>query len=154
MAGLKILVPYDFKPYEEKALDLLVNAFGNQQDVKITLFNAYTPLPEVDMDASPELEKMRGPMVSLSEELRQKEEGLKSAKKHLIDNGFSEDQVDYIFKKRDKDIIQEISETLLHGHYRVIVLSRQPAKVARLFSRSVHSRLLSIVKDVMVCIAT
>jgi len=154
MAGFKVLVPYDFKPYEEKALDLLVNAFGNQKEVKITLFNAYTPLPEVDMDASPELEKMRAPMVSLSEELRRKEDGLKSAKMHLIENGFTEDQVDYIFKKRDKDLVQEIAETLLHGHYRVVVLSRRPAKVSRLFSRSVHSRLLSLVKDIIVCIAT
>ena len=154
MAGFKVLVPYDFKPYEEKALDLLVNAFGNQKEIKITLFNAYTPLPEVDMDASPELEKMRGPIVSLSEELRRKEDGLKSAKMHLIENGFDEDQVDYVFKQRDKDLVQEIVETLLHGHYRVVVLSRRPAKVSRLFSRSVHSRLLSLVKDIIVCIAT
>jgi hypothetical protein len=154
MAGLKVLVPYDFKPYEEKSLDLLVNAFGNQKDIKITLFNAYAPLPEVDMDASPELEKMRAPIISLSEELRRKEDGLVSAKNHLIENGFEEDQVDYVFKQREKDLVQEIAETLLHGHYRVVVLTRRPAKVTRLFSRSVHSRLLSVVKDVIVCIAT
>ena len=154
MAGFKVLVPYDFKPYEEKALDLLVNVFANQKDIKITLFNAYAPLPEVDMDASPELEKMRAPIVSLSEELTRKEDGLKSAKKHLIENGFTEDQVDYIFKQREKDLIQEISETIHLGHYRVVVLTRRPAKVSRLFSRSVHSRLLSVVKDIIVCIAT
>ena len=154
MAAIKILVPYNYNAYEEKALDFVINAFSSQRDAKVTLFNAYTPLPEVDMDASPELSKMRDGMVSLSEELREKEEGLKSAMQHMIDNGFSQDQIDYIFKEKQESIAEEIMQTALKGHYRVLVLSRQPAKVTRLFGRGVHSKILSALKDVVVCVAT
>ncbi|MBW1804045.1 MAG: universal stress protein [Deltaproteobacteria bacterium] len=152
MSGLKILVPYNFSAHEEKALDWTINAFAGDTDNKITLFNVYAPLPVIDMDANPELGKMRGGMVSLSEEVRQKEGGLKSAKQHLLENGFSDDQIDYVFKEREKDVAQEIIDTILKGHYRVLVLSRQSGKVTRLFSRSVHTKVLSTVKDITVCV--
>ena len=66
MATQKVLVPYNFTAQEEKTLDFVVGTYANRDDVQITLFNAYTPLPTVDMDASPELSKMRGAMASLS----------------------------------------------------------------------------------------
>jgi hypothetical protein len=154
MAAQRILVPYNFTAYEEKALDFVIGTFAHRDDVQITLFNAYTPLPVVDMDASPELGKMRGAMVSLSNELREKEAGLKAAKEFLVQNGFSEDQVDYIFKKREKGVAEEIMETAKKGHYRVLVLSRQPGKVNRLFARSVHTKLLTTLKDMTICIPT
>jgi hypothetical protein len=154
MAGLKILLPYNFAPYEEKALDFAIAAFSDQEDTKITLFNAYTPLPVIDMDANPEVAKMRGAMASLSEELREKEEGLKSARQHLIDNGFSEEQVDYIFKEKEKSVYEEIVDEVRKGHFRVLLLARQPGKVGRLFGRSIHTKVLSTIKDLTVCITT
>ena len=42
MAGQKLLLPYNFSSYDQKALNFVVNAFANQEDIKITLFHAYT----------------------------------------------------------------------------------------------------------------
>jgi hypothetical protein len=154
MAAQRILVPYNFTAYEEKALDFVIRTYAHRDDVQLTLFNAYTPLPVVDMDASPELTKMRGAMVSLARELKEKEAGLKAAKDFLVQNGFSDDQIDYIFKEREKAVADEIIDTATKGHYRVLVLSRQPGKVSRLFARSVHNKVLISLKDVTVCIPT
>ncbi len=154
MAGQKILVPYNFTAYEEKALDFVISIFGNKKDISVTLFNAYTPLPKIEWQASPELDKMKVAMVSLANELKEKEAGLQSARQYLLENGFSDGQVDYIFRERIHPIADEIISTVSKGHYRIIILCRQPGKAARLFTRSIHNRLLSALKDVTVCIPT
>ena len=154
MAATKVLVPYNFATQEEKALDFVVNIFSHVKEAKITLFNAYPALPSVDMGASPELSKMKGPIASLSKELAEREEALKAVRQHLIDNGFDPERVDYIFKERKKSIAEEIADVVTTGHYRVVVLSRQPVKVTRLFGKGVHAKLLSSLKNVTICIAT
>lgn len=153
MVTPRILLPYNFTTYDDKALDFVIKTFAQQKEATITLFNTYTTMPELDIKESPVLAKMRGGMVSLSAELREKEAGLKSTKGFLLNNGFSDEQIDYIFKKRAKPIGDEIIETAAKGRYRVIVLSRQPGKTTRLFARSVHNKVLSALKDVTVCIA-
>jgi hypothetical protein len=85
--------------------------------------------------------------------LREKEAGLKSAKEYLVQNGFSEEQIDYVFKERSKSVSDEIIEAVTKGHYRVLVLSRQP-KVRRLFGRGTHTKVLASLKDITICIAS
>jgi hypothetical protein len=153
MTVVRILVPYNFAPHERKALDFLVSTFVGKEDAKITLFHAYTPLPVVDMDASPELAKMRGAMVTLSKELAEKESSIKATKKYLVDSGFSEDQLDYVFREKEKSVSDEIIDVVTKGHYKVIVLSPTTARVTRLFSRSTYSKLISSLKDITICIA-
>ncbi len=154
MPAIKVLLPYNFATQEEKALDFVVNIFSHVKEAKVTLFNAYPALPTVDMGASPELSKMKGPIASLSKELAEREEGLKSVRQHLIDNGFEPDRVDYIFKERKKSVAEEIADVVTNGHYKIVVLSRQPVKVTRLFAKGVHSKLLSTLKNITICIAT
>lgn len=153
MPTTRILVPCNFTVNDEKALSFVINTFSNREDIRITLFYAYTPVPDLDMASSPVLKQMRDAILSRSAELSEKEAGLQSAKKFLLGNGFSDDQVDYIFKERHKPIADEIIATASSGQYSILVLSRQPGKVSRLFARSVHSRALSVLKDITVCIA-
>jgi nucleotide-binding universal stress UspA family protein len=154
MALQKILLPYDFSSYDKKALDFVVDAYGSRKDVKVTLFNAYTPVPDVTLNESPELAKMRAGMVSLTEELRRMEEGLKTAREHLLESGFENEQVDYIFKAKEKPISDEIIEAISNGHYKVLVLSRKSGKVSRLFGKNVCDKILAAAKDITVCVAT
>ena len=154
MAAYKILLPYNFTAYEKKSLAFVIDTFSRREDVQITLFNTYTPLPNIDMEGSPELAKMKKGLTFLSQELEQKEEGLKSARAFLIENGFSEDQVDFVFQKKEKSLADDIVDMVLKEHYKVLVLSRQPGKVARLFTRSVHDKAIAALESVTVCIAT
>jgi len=154
MAEQKILIPYNFTISEGKALDFAIDNFAHRKNVRITLFNAYTPFPEIDLTASPELRKIERGIAFLADEVKKKEEGLISARRHLLQNGFSDDQVDYVFKKKEKSIAEEIVDQILKGHFRMLVLSHQAGKVTRLFTRSVHDKVLSVLKDITVCIAT
>ena len=154
MATQKILLPRNFTTYEGKALDFIITTFADKKDVTVTLFHTYIPLPEIDMSASPEMRKMRKGLVTLTEELRKKESGLRMSKEFLLQNGFSDDQIDYIFKKRKKAVADEIVECAEQGQYDVIVLTPQRGKVSRLFTRSVHAKLLSSLTNVTICLAT
>jgi len=153
MAIEKILIPYNFTAQEEKALDFIARTYANRDDIQVTLFNAYTSLPTVDMQAGPEMAKMKIGLTKLSDEVREKEAGLKSAKEFLVRNGLRDDQVDYIFKEKEKSTADEIIYTVSKQHYRVLVLSRQ-LKVGRLFGRSTHTKVLTTLKNVTVCIVT
>jgi hypothetical protein len=154
MALQKILVPYNFTAYDQKAMDFLINTYLNRDDVQVTLFHAHAPLPPVDFEANPEMKKMGVGITFLSEEVRRKEEGMKTAKDFLVQNGFSGTQVSYVFKERQRAVADEIIELATKGHYRVLILSRQSGKVSRMFSRSVHARILSALNGVTVCIPT
>ncbi len=155
MAAQKILVPYSHTSHNEKALDFLVSTFGGREGFKVTLFSTYAPLPDINITLSPELEKMRGGLVSLQEELREREAGLEATRRYLMENGFTEDQVDYVFKPREQSIPDEIIETATKGHYRVVVLTGKAGGrgVNRIFARSVHQKVLSALSDTTVCIA-
>ena len=153
MASKKILLPYNLTAHEGKALDFVVDTFANREGIEITIFNAYTPLPEIDMKASPELSKIKSGMAFLAEELKKKEDGLIAAKGYLLKNGFSENQINYIFKRKENPVSDEIINIVKEGNYRVLVLCRQPGKVSRLFSRSIQSKVLSVLKDITICIA-
>lgn len=79
---------------------------------------------------------------------------MKSAKDFLVENGFSESQVSYVFRERHRAIADEIIDQATKGHYHILVLSRQAGKVSRMFARSVHTSILSTLKGVTVCIPT
>jgi hypothetical protein len=154
MATIKILVPYNFSVHEWKAFDFVVNILGGRDDVKITLFNTYVPVPEIDLTGNPELDKMRGGLIYLSEELKRKVEGLKSAANYFLQHGLSEHQVDFVFKKKEKDVAEEIIDAVVNGHYDMVVLRPTPGKVSRFFARSIHEKVIKALQEVTVCIAT
>ncbi|MBC8390960.1 MAG: hypothetical protein H8E17_00110 [Deltaproteobacteria bacterium] len=89
MTGQKILLPYNFLIYDQKALDFVISTFAYSNDVEITIFNAYTPVPEIDIREAPIMEKLHGNLNYLSQKVKEQEAGLKAAKQKLLQNGFS-----------------------------------------------------------------
>jgi len=49
MASEKILLPYNFTGYDQRALDFVIRTFSHLKDVEVTLFHTDTPVPEIDM---------------------------------------------------------------------------------------------------------
>jgi hypothetical protein len=154
MTAVKVLVPYNFSIHDWKAFDFIISVLAGKEDARVSIFNAYPPVPEIDLTANPELTKMKSGLLYLSEELKRKEEGLKIARDYFLKRGFSDSQVDIIFKKKEKNIADEIIETVLKGRYNIVVLTPTPGKVSKLFARSVHDKILSTLKDATVCIPT
>ena len=154
MTARKILVPYNFTVDDRKALDFVVDAFGNRQDVRITLFHAYTPLPEIDVTASPELRKVMPGVQHLTRELDEKQRGLAAARTYLMEHGVLGELIDTSFKKRQKGSAEEIIDAVRNGGFDVIVLSRKSKRLTALFERSIHRKLLVSLEKTTVCLAS
>ena len=44
----KLLLPYNFTRLDQKALEFVINTFGKLGNTAVTVFNAYTPIPEIE----------------------------------------------------------------------------------------------------------
>jgi hypothetical protein len=154
MPSQKVLLPYNFTIYDQKALDFVVRTFGHLKEVEIILFHTYTPVPQIEMNESPIMDKLKGSLNYLSQRILENETGLKVAKQSLLDNGFLESQVRYIFKPRSKDVAREIIDYVSSGQVDLIVINRKPGKVTRLFTGSVLNKLASALNNVTICLVT
>ena len=154
MPSQKVLLPYNFTIYDQKALDFVVRTFGHLKEVEIILFHTYTPVPQIEMNESPIMDKLKGSLNYLSQRILENETGLKVAKQNLLDNGFLESQVRYIFKPRSKDVAREIIDYVSSGQVDLIVINRKPGKVTRLFTGSVLNKLASALSNVTICLVT
>lgn len=153
MATFKILMPYNFSAHDNKAIRFIINAFGGRDDTRVTLFHTYTPMPDIDVGASPENLKMRSGMNYVSGELSEKEKGLQAAIEIFIENGFPESALDYIFRKKNRTSAEEIAEAAGGGRYDALVLSRKGGKVTSFFTRSIHTKAIAALKNVTICVA-
>ena len=154
MANQKVLIPYNFTSYDQKALDFVIRAFSHLEDAEVTLFNAYTPVPEVESRESPVLAKLQSNLAYLSQRLIEQEDDLKAAMQYLTQNGFSENRVRYFFQPRKKDIPGEIIDLALNDSFKVIVINRKPGKVTRFFTGSGFNKIVNALKDTVVCIVS
>ena len=154
MTEYKILIPYNFTREDQKNLNFIIRSYSGREDVSVTLFHTYTPPPEVDVTANPQIEKMMSGVNYVAAEQRNREKGLRAAKKFLTEKGFSENRVDYLFTKKVKSNADQIVEVIYDGGYNMVVLSRKAGKISQLFSRGVHNKILAALKDVIVCIVT
>ena len=154
MATQKILLPYDFTSYDQKALDFAIRTFANQKKVEITLFNAYVPLPEIDMHASPIMEKVISNLQYLSQRINEQKTELKAVVNKLFGRGFSETQIKVIFAPQEKDVADDIIKHAVNGQFDVLVLNRNPSKIISFFTGSAFNKIVKAVKDITVCIVS
>ena len=154
MATQKLLLPYHFTHLDQKALNFVTNTFGKLENIAVTVFNAYTPIPEIDTDATSVTSKLKGSLSYLSQKIKEYEALLDEVKDKLIEGGFPENRVDCIFRPRKKDIASEIIELATRDKFDIIVLNRKHARVTRFFSGSISHKIVMNLKDVTVCIVS
>ncbi len=154
MAKQRILVPFNFTKVDQKALDFVVQIFSIHEDVKITLFHIYTPIPKIETHSSTVMGRLSSNLQYLSGQIKEKEQNLKETRRYLLDKGFAEDRVDYVFRSRTKPVAEEIIEASIKEIYNVIVLNCRPYRITRVFIPSIHNKVVSALSDVTVCIVT
>jgi len=154
MASQKILLPYNFTSHDQKALDFAIRSFAHQKDVELTLFNAYTPVPEIEVRGSPVMETMRGNLGYLSQKIKEQEDELKVVRNKLLEKGFSKDRIHTVFEPKKKDIAGDIVNLALKGRFNVVVLNRKPGKITRFFAGSVFNKVVTSLKEATVCIVS
>jgi nucleotide-binding universal stress UspA family protein len=152
MAIKKILLAYNFTPLDHKAVEFAINAFSHLEDVEITIFNAYTPVPVIETVDTSITGKLKSSMGYLTQQVVQRETELNDVKKQLMLGGFGESRIKTEYTARKKDIASEIIELTRTNSYDVIVLNRKHARVTRFFSGSVSHKVVMTLKDTAVCI--
>lgn len=150
----KILLPYNFTSYDKKALDFVCRTFSDKKGAKVTLFNAYTPAPTIEMRGSPIMEQMKYNLSYLSQRVKEQEDALHVIKTHLLGKGFSEDNIDIVFEPKNRDVAGDIIDLAQDGGFNVVVLNRKPGKIARFFAGSVSNKVAAALKNATVCIVS
>jgi nucleotide-binding universal stress UspA family protein len=154
MANQKILLPYNFTDMDRKAAEFAAATFAGAKAYDITLLHVYTPLPKIETDSSTVMGRLSASMQFLTRQQREKEDALLEVKAHLQERGFAEGQVACNFKSRARPLAEEIIDTAAAGKFDIIILSCRPYRVTRLFIQSVHNKVITALKDVVVCIVT
>ncbi|MBW1782355.1 MAG: universal stress protein [Deltaproteobacteria bacterium] len=154
MVGKRVLVPFNFTDYDERALHYVIRTFAGEERVFIMLFHVYTPLPELDGYSSPSLGRLKSTMASMWQEVREKDKDLKRIKEDLVENGFQDNQIGYQSKPGTKSIGAEIVEAARKGGYHIVVMSQKPKRASRAFRRKVHDTLLSELVNTEIVIIT
>ena len=154
MAINKILLAYNFTRLDQKAVEFAIDAFAHLNDIEITLFNAYTPVPEIEAVDTSITGKLKSSMGYLTQQIAQREEELNQVKQVLLQGGFADSQIKTEFRPRKRDIASEIIELTRTNSYDVVVLNRKPARVTRFFSGSVSHKVVMTLKDTTVCVVS
>ena len=154
MAIQKILLPYNYTPLDQKALDFVISTFGNLKNVEVTVFNVYTPVPEIDTDATSVTSKLKGSLSYLSQKITEQEADLTAVKHKLVQNGFADQFVRTVFQPRKKDVASEIIDIATNNKFDLIVINHKPGKATRFFTGSRYNKVISALKDIIVCVVS
>lgn len=154
MAGQRILVAYNFTPYDQKSLDFVVRTFGSAADAEVTLFNAYPPVPEIDRGESEVMRRMGANLTYLHQRLDEQRAALEEARRELVDRGFDGTRVRCVFRPGRKDAASEIIDAASEERFDVIVMNYKPGRVTRFFKGDVYTKVVCSLRDVAVCIVS
>lgn len=154
MAIQKLLLPYNFTRFDQKALDFVIRTFGKIEDLEVTVFNAYTPVPEIETDASLVTGKVKGSLTYLSQKIAEQQNELNMIKQKLVESGFADDLVHTVFQPRKKEVASEIIDIATNNKFDIIVISHKPGKATRFFTGSRYSKVISALKEVTVCVVS
>jgi nucleotide-binding universal stress UspA family protein len=154
MAIQKLLLPYNFTHLDQKALDFVINTFGKHKNIEVTLFNAYTAVPEIEATPTSVTSKLKESLGYLSQKISEQETELKTIKQKLIENGFEDDLVRTVFQPRRKEVASEIIDLATANNFDVIVISHKPGRATRFFTGSRYNKVISAMRNVTVCVVS
>lgn len=150
----RILIPYNFTQFDDRALGFAARTFSHLPSAEITLFNAYTPVPEFDSREKTVMGKLKGNLSYLQQKISEQENALKSVMDRLRKDGWPQDRVRCLYRPRKKDVAGDILDLIQQDGFTFVVLSRRAGRVTRFFTGSVSTRILTSVKNVTVCVVT
>jgi hypothetical protein len=78
----KILLPYNFTPLDQKAVDFAIEAFSHLKTVEITIFKAYAPLPKIEASDAAGTGKLKESLNYLTNRLAQRESELNTSSRN------------------------------------------------------------------------
>jgi hypothetical protein len=154
MGTQKLLLPYNFTDRDRNALEFTVRTFAPQGDVEITLFHCYLSLSELPFQDRSVTDRLKGGMGNLRAKIRELESDLQNIRDELIERGFAPAQVRTVLRPRKKEVLDALLDLHRRERFNLIVLSRQPGRLSRFFAGSLHTKLLSALTNVTICVVS
>jgi len=150
----KLLLPYNFSVRDRNALEFTASTFAPRGDVEITLFHAYLLLSEIQVQDRQVTDRLKHGRDSLRAKIKELESDLEKVRDDLIDRGFAPAQVRTVLRPRKKEVLDAILDLHRRERFDFIVLSRRPGRISRFFSGSLHTKLLSVLTNVTICVVS
>jgi hypothetical protein len=149
----KILFPYNFTDMDNKALNFIIHTYVGQENVFVTIFHTYAPIPEIILDRNSVMEKMSSNLHYLRQQILEQESRMVDIKQRLMDGGFQENQVNYLYLPKKRDLAKEIIVLARDEGYQTIVLNRSRA-LSGFFKTSVFNKVVTTLKNMNITIIT
>ena len=142
----KVLIPYNFKPRDEKSIHYALKNFAGDDSIFVSVLHLHAPIPKIGAFSlgKNELIKSLGKKIT---DFRQKEDEFYKLKSLFLENNFAEDQLDFIFQPKQESIAKDIVNLMKEKNYSTIVLNRSPKKRIATFGESVSIKVISSLKD-------
>ncbi|MCK5345056.1 MAG: hypothetical protein KAR20_16715 [Candidatus Heimdallarchaeota archaeon] len=138
--AVKILIPYNFTMNDKKSIDFVGHTYAKQKEVEITLFHAFTPVPEIDPRNNPIMDKVIRNTAYLRGQQEAQKNALEAGRRKLMDYGFDDHQIHCLYTAVRRDIADDIIWLLKTEKFDVVVLNRNPGNIINYFSRSISKR--------------
>lgn len=137
---VNILIPYNFTENDELAIDFVGRRYAKKKEVEITLFHAFTPVPNIDTRNNPIMEKVNRGTSYLRVQQEEEKYALEAARQALINYGFSGHHIHCLYQPVQQDIADDIIRLWKKEKFDVVVLNRNPGNIINYFSRSISKR--------------
>lgn len=153
MGEKRILFPYNFTLKDREALDCIIETYGKYADATVTVFHSYVPVPQIAVGSDTIMDKMNNNINYLRQKAAEEEKKIAEIQKLLINGGFRESQVNYLYLPRKNDTAKDIVNLVRERAFNTVVLSRSGG-VAGFFKGSVFNKVVTALKDVTIVIVT
>ena len=137
-----------------KGNGFFIRIFAHKNDGTVTIFPAYTPVPEIKTGGAPLMERLNSGLIHLQQQNNDLKTNLQDAVQVLIKGGFSKDCVSFIFKPRKRNIASEIIQLATIDNYNIVVVNHKPGKATHFFTGNVFNKIVNALSDTCVCIVT
>ena len=138
---VKILIPYNFKPNDEKAVHYTGRRYSKEKEVEITLFHAFASVPEINVKNNTIMEKMKLNLYYLHQQREERRQALEKVRLVLVDYGFASQNIHCLLRPIKTNIAADIIQLWKLENFHVVVLNRNPGNILNYFSRSISKRL-------------
>ena len=138
--AVKILIPYNFTMNDEKSINFVGHRYAGKKDIEITLFHAFTSVPEIDTRNNPIMDKMTRNTSYLRQQQDEEKNALEAARQKLKDYGFAGQHIHCRYIPIRQDIARDIIWLWKTEKFDVVVLNRTPGNIINFFNRSISKK--------------
>ncbi len=138
---VKILIPYNFKSNDEKAVRYTGQQYSKEKEVEITLFHAFVSVPKINVRNNTIMKKMKLNISYLHRQREEQRQAMEKVKGALVNYGFASQNIHCLLRPIKTDIAADIIQLWKFENFDVVVLNRNPGNIVNYFSRSTSKRI-------------